>query len=59
LYFNDASTSEQELAKTIVAPVQYDGTINYLSVKLSRELTFGKFALDNTILYQKQGSARF
>ncbi len=54
LYFNDASTSEQELAKTqIVAPVQYDGTINYLSVKLSRELTFGKFALDNTILYQK------
>ncbi|MDP3681205.1 MAG: putative porin [Flavobacterium sp.] len=54
LYFNDASTSEQALAKTqIVAPSQYDGTINYLSVKLSRELTFGNFALDNTILYQK------
>ncbi|MES2804981.1 MAG: putative porin [Bacteroidota bacterium] len=54
LYFNDASTSEQALAKIqIVAPSQYDGTINYLSVKLSRELTFGNFALDNTILYQK------
>ncbi|PIF61964.1 putative porin [Flavobacterium sp. 11] len=54
LYFNDASTSEQAIAKTqIVAPSQYDGTINYLSVKLSRELTFGNFALDNTILYQK------
>nr|WP_315178438.1 putative porin [uncultured Flavobacterium sp.] len=54
LYFNDASTSEQALAKTqIVAPSQYDGTINYLYVKLSRELTFGNFALDNTILYQK------
>lgn len=54
LYFNDVSSSEQALAKTqIVAPSQYDGTINYLSVKLSRELIFGKFALDNTILYQK------
>ncbi|MDI5898592.1 putative porin [Flavobacterium yafengii] len=54
LYFNDASTSEQAMAKTqIVAPSQYDGTINYLSVKVSRELTFGNFALDNTILYQK------
>ncbi|MFV8378578.1 putative porin [Flavobacterium sp. LB3R33] len=54
LYFNDVSSSEQALAKTqIVAPSQYDGTINYLSVKVSRELTFGNFALDNTILYQK------
>ncbi|MFV8338048.1 putative porin [Flavobacterium sp. LB3P21] len=54
LYFNDVSSSEQALAKTqIVAPSQYDGTINYLSVKVSRELIFGNFALDNTILYQK------
>ncbi|TDE29809.1 hypothetical protein E0I61_07480 [Flavobacterium ranwuense] len=56
LYFNNVSNSEQTLAKTqIVAPSQYDGTINYLSVKVSRELKFGKFALDNTILYQKVG----
>ncbi|MFV8393858.1 putative porin [Flavobacterium sp. LB2P6] len=54
LYFNDVSSSEQALANTqIVAPSQYDGTINYLSVKVSRELKFGNFALDNTILYQK------
>ncbi|MFV8371235.1 putative porin [Flavobacterium sp. LB2P74] len=54
LYFNDVSSSEQALANTqIVAPSQYDGTINYLSVKASRELKFGNFALDNTILYQK------
>lgn len=54
LYFNNVSNAEQTLAKTqIVAPSQYDGTINYLSLKVSRELTFGNFALDNTILYQK------
>ncbi|MFH6970666.1 putative porin [Flavobacterium petrolei] len=54
LYFNNISNSEQILAKTqIVAPSQYDGTINYLSIKISRELKFGNFALDNTILYQK------
>ncbi|MFV8370392.1 putative porin [Flavobacterium sp. LB2R40] len=54
LYFNNTSNSAQTLAQTqIVTPAQYDGTINYLSVKVSRELKFGKFALDNTILYQK------
>ncbi|TDE42898.1 hypothetical protein E0I26_12040 [Flavobacterium rhamnosiphilum] len=54
LYFNNVSNAEQTLAKTqIVAPSQYDGTINYLSVKVSREFKVGNFALDNTILYQK------
>lgn len=54
LYFNDVSSLAQIADKTqIVAPSQYDGTINYLSVKVSRELKFGNFALDNTILYQK------
>lgn len=54
LYFNDVSSDAQALAKTqIVAPSQYDGTINYFSAKISREFIFGKFALDNTILYQK------
>ena len=54
LYFNDVSSLAQIAAKTqIVAPSQYDGTINYVSVKVSRELKFGNFALDNTILYQK------
>lgn len=35
-----------------VSPKQNSGTINYLSVKASREFKFGKFALDNTFLYQ-------
>jgi hypothetical protein len=54
LYFSDFSSTQQKLDNTqIVAPAQYNGTINYLSIKISRELKFGKFALDNTILYQK------
>lgn len=54
LYFKDNSTDLQKTARTqIISPAQYDGTINYLSVKASREFKFGKFALDNTILYQK------
>lgn len=54
LYFTDASTAQQKLDKTqIVAPAQYNGTINYLSLKISREFKLGNFALDNTILYQK------
>nr|WP_315166986.1 putative porin [uncultured Flavobacterium sp.] len=54
LYFADVSTPTQALNMTqIVAPAQYDGTINYLSVKVGKEFKFGKFALDNTLLYQK------
>ena len=60
LYFADVSTAEQILAKTqIVAPKQYNNTINYLSVKLSNEFKVGKFALDNTVLYQKAGQQDF
>lgn len=54
LYFVDISDANQiSLNQQIVAPAQYAGTINYLSVKASNEFKFGKFALDNTILYQK------
>lgn len=54
LYFTDVATAQQKTDRTqIVAPAQYNGTINYLSLKISRELKFGHFALDNTILYQK------
>ncbi|CAM1368002.1 putative porin [Tenacibaculum sediminilitoris] len=41
-YFNDNSTPEQFL-----------GDVNYLKAKVSKEFTFGKFALDNTLMYQK------
>ncbi len=54
LYFADISSAEQiALKQQIIAPSQYANTINYLSVKASNEFKFGKFALDNTILYQK------
>lgn len=48
LYFSNDDTALQ-----LVSPKQYDKTINYLSVKVSREFKYGKFALDNTLLYQK------
>jgi hypothetical protein len=54
LYFADISSPEQiALKQQIIAPSQYANTINYLSVKASNEFKFGKFALDNTLLYQK------
>jgi len=50
LYFsNDATDPQQQ----IISPKQYDKTINYLSVKVSREFRWWKLALDNTLLYQK------
>jgi hypothetical protein len=54
LYFADVSSTDQiALKQQIIAPAQYAKTINYLSVKASNEFKFGKFALDNTVLYQK------
>lgn len=54
LYFEDVTSDSQKiLQQQIIAPNQYDKTINYFSVKASREFKFGKFALDNTLLYQK------
>lgn len=54
LYFDDVSNSSQiDLRQQIIAPAQYANTINYLSVKASNEFKFGKFALDNTVLFQK------
>ncbi len=34
-------------------PSQYNGPVNYLKVKVSKEFKIGKFALDNTLMYQK------
>lgn len=56
LYFENTVTDENQ---QIVSPKQYNSTINYLSVKLSKELKFGKFALDNTLLYQKADQQDF
>ena len=50
LYFSDDSTDAQQ---QLISPKQYNKTINYLSVKVSREFKWWKLALDNTILYQQ------
>jgi len=50
LYFYDKSTDK---IIQLVTPNQYDKTINYLSLKVSKEIKYGKLALDNTILFQK------
>ncbi|WP_253790908.1 putative porin [Flavobacterium sp. HSC-32F16] len=54
LYFVDQATPEQMAVRTqIVKPAQYGNVINYLEIKANKEFKFGKFALDNTLLYQK------
>ncbi|KAB1153956.1 hypothetical protein F7018_15845 [Tenacibaculum aiptasiae] len=37
-------------------PKQFSGNINYLKAKVSKEFKLGKFALDNTFMYQKVAS---
>lgn len=49
LYFSNDNNSNLQL----VTPKQYGKTINYLSLKINKEIKFRKFALDNTALYQK------
>jgi hypothetical protein len=49
LYFSNDDTANLQL----VTPKQYDKTINYVSLKINKEIKFRKFALDNTVLYQK------
>jgi hypothetical protein len=54
LYFADVtSDAERNLSMQIVAPKQYGKAINYASLKVSREFVVGKWALDNTLLFQK------
>lgn len=48
-YFSNADFST---SNTNVTPAQYDETLNYFRLKLFNELKFGKFTLDNTLLYQ-------
>lgn len=50
LYFSNDINSMDTL---LVSPKQYEKTINYLSLKVSKEFRYGKFALDNTVLYQE------
>ncbi len=43
---------KKPIATDPLKPNQYDKTINYFRVKLSKEIKYGKFALNNTIRYQ-------
>jgi Putative porin len=54
LYFVDTSTD----AKTqLLTPKQFDGNINNISLQLNKEIKYGKFALDNTLLVQQTKQA--
>lgn len=37
----------------LVSPKQYNKAIGYFNIKAHREFTYGKFALDNTLLFQQ------
>ena len=49
LYFDNVTNNITQL---IVKPFQYSNTINYSSLKVNKEFRLGRFALDNTFLYQ-------
>ena len=55
-YFSDTTATQ-----TQPAPLQADETINYLKIKVSKDLKIGKFGFDNTVMYQKvtNGSSVF
>ena len=57
LYFSDDYIRPVDAPATAinvlqVTPKQYGNTINYLSVKVSKEFRWWKLGLDNTVLYQ-------
>ena len=49
LFFDNQTN---DITRLMVKPIQYDKTINYLSVKANKEIKLWKLALDNMVLYQ-------
>jgi len=49
LYFSNDATDEKF---QLISPKQYNKSISYISFKASKEITYKKFGLDNTVLYQ-------
>ncbi len=49
---NDFAYFNKSDVDNLLKPNQYSETINYVRVKLSKEIKYGKFALNNTIRYQ-------
>lgn len=50
LFFSDDSADARV---QLISPKQYGKSIQYLSVKVSKEIKYWRFALDNTVLYQQ------
>ena len=50
LYFSDDSAND---SIQLISPKQYNKSIQYLSLKVNKEIKFWKLALDNTLLYQE------
>ncbi len=50
LYFSDDSSNALQ---QFISPKQYEKSIQYLSIKASKEFRLWRFALDNTLLYQQ------
>ncbi len=55
VYFKDNSVNSIE-APVTVTPTQFGGTVNYNKLKASNEFKLGKFALNNTLLFQNVSS---
>lgn len=56
LYFsNDATTfdSNGRATQLLVSPKQHNGLINYFMLKAQKEFKYKKWALDNTVMFQK------
>jgi len=47
------SNDDPDARQLLVTPKQFNGTVTYFSLKAEKEFKFHKFALDNTLLYQK------
>ena len=49
-YFNLEQIDDEGVK--VIKPQQYNSSVQYIRVKAQREIKVGKFALDNTIMYQ-------
>lgn len=54
-YFGSTATPEEienDLENAFIAPFQEGNSVNYLKIKYAKEFRVGKFALNNTVMYQ-------
>lgn len=51
-YFGLTDNVQDSKADSLVKPFQHTGTLKYIKLKANKEFGYGKFALNNTIMYQ-------